>query len=708
VGNFADASRAATGHEPPSWLSAVARDGLPEFLRVPAGQPRHWLILAWLWRRCLSAPGTPAPDNSKRPPRRLIWALPQGAVAEPVAADVRDWLARLELDGAVGLHVAMGGWSLTEGPQWREDMHRPAIIIGTAEVLASKALNRGLGSGRNTWPIEFALVTNGAHWVVHDAARSEQAVTTLREVEAATRAYGTAEPFALTALAPPEQALPVYPRLRGTERAALRVLGVQESAAALVGSVASAALAATPVLVATSGPSATDNRDAPAGAVSRGAQAPPTGTSAQVAAHGQDAPWSALATGGWWAGASTAAAVGPLASTEPVRLLRPTEFLGFFDTSDEDGTARDSGEAVPFVSDGAELDVAVAWATWAPGPDGGPDPDVRWPAAEHRCPVPRSAIPALARARPVWRRGSDGWERLPGEAEPDLRPFELLLVNAADGGYDPELGFDPASGAPVPGCPRLLTPDELAALVAALPATPAGPEAAEAAEEPRRRPWQTLDQHSEQVRDQARALLAVLDPAVRAEDQASAVVAGYLHDVGKGHPTWQDALCALAPEEDQAMVAAGRPWAKSGHGASGRLEFAGGVSFRHELASLLLINGPRRDLLAAAPDPDLCRYLVLAHHGRLRTHVADPEPPIPGELFGLADGAVSDVPPALGRPASTLTAQVRPFAVAAGGSPWSRTARALAGRLGPFRLAYLEAVVRIADWRASGGRELPG
>jgi CRISPR-associated endonuclease/helicase Cas3 len=31
----------------------------------------------------------------------------------------------------------------------------------------------------------------------------------------------------------------------------------------------------------------------------------------------------------------------------------------------------------------------------------------------------------------------------------------------------------------------------------------------------------------------------------------------------------------------------------------------------------------------------------------------------------------------------------------------------LRDRYGPFVLAYLETLVRVADWRASGGRELP-
>ena len=188
-------------------------------------------------------------------------------------------------------------------------------------------------------------------------------------------------------------------------------------------------------------------------------------------------------------------------------------------------------------------------------------------------------------------------------------------MNAADGGYDAETGFVPGARAPVANSPELLTQDEAAARAAAeLAALEAGEGAdaaagtwqssngpIELARELAPRRWQSLDEHSEQTRQQAAALLAVLAPDIPEGAAAAAVVAAYLHDAGKAHPIWQDALCALADDGERDEIAAGRPWAKSGTTAkAGRLEFASGPGFRHELASLVLLDGP---LAACWPRP---------------------------------------------------------------------------------------------------------
>jgi len=117
----------------------------------------------------------------------------------------------------------------------------------------------------------------------------------------------------------------------------------------------------------------------------------------------------------------------------------------------------------------------------------------------------------------------------------------------------------------------------------------------------------------------------------------------------------------------------------------------------------MLLDGPLHGLLAASPDPDLTRYLVLAHHGQLRIRVPDP---VGMNILGLEQGATSDIPSVLGEPPTTLTVDLGQFRPD-GKRSWTGTTLALVDKYGPFALAYLETVVRMADWRASGGRELP-
>jgi CRISPR-associated endonuclease/helicase Cas3 len=783
----------ATGHLPQEYQARIAANGLPAAIQVPAGSGRTGLILAWLWRRLYG----PAPVRAGTA-RRLIWALPRGSLLEPVAAEIREWLASLELTEQVALHVVTGPRGENVG-DWREDMHLPAVVVGTADMLVSKALNRGYGLSRTMFPIDFALTVNGAHWVIDEARLCPQSTTTLRQLADFAGKRGTAEPFGLTLLSAMPEPGPAFRRLaaepgdysaiaasalerhtRGTRT--LVVLNTVDAAQQVYRQLSGGPVGVTLLhsrfraIERGEGLSAVAGKAADLIVVATQVVEAGIGDLGAALLITEAAPWASLVlrarhrdrTGGpgevLWGPPPVALPYAQedihAVATELVRLdgkrltgdelaardafirssrdgdnravIQPSDLVALFDTTAF--LSDDDTDIAPYVRDTEDLDVEVAWATWTPGEDGAPDPEVRHPAPEYRCRVPIGDAVEFAKHRTVWRfdHATDRWIPVSQQALSRPRPEELLLVNAANGGYDPGIGFAPGMREPVADSPELLTPEEAERAAAVKAAELAAREAggldtavAAAPIDIAPRRWQSLDEHSEQVRDQAAALLAALAPNIPPTAAAAAVVAGYLHDVGKAHSTWQDALCALADDDDQDEISAGRPWAKSGTTSkSGRLEFAGGPGFRHELASLMILDGPLLGLLAASPDPDLTRFLVLAHHGRLRVQVNDRErvvsaalpdgpatlPPsreaLGRRILGLEQGVMSGIPPLLGQPATTLTVDLVQF-FPDGARSWTRTALALVDKYGPFTLAYLEAVVRMADWRASGGRELP-
>ena len=726
-----------------------------------------------------------------------MYALPQRSLVEQVAGEAARWLENLGLSGEGALHVVMGGAGESQR-QWRLDMHKPAIVVGTVDSLVSKALNRGYGIGRAAYPIDFALTTNGAHWVIDEIQLCPESTTTLRQVAAFTRKYPTAEPFGLTCMSAtiPKRLLEtvdnpavgdvveILPEERTGElklrldakRAVRRLAAGPGDYKAIAAAARDRHRAGELTLVVLNTVEAARQvfrhlKDAPAEctllhsrfrAVEREqlmnvVTARPDNrivVATQVIEAGIDlnasvliteaAPWPSLVqragrcnrTGRvrdaelWWVAPHKSqpyeqpdidAAIAALnhlegmavngedllgrdvaVLEEQVAVLRRSDFLGLFDTAPD--LSGNDIDIAPYVRDADDLDAQLAWVTWTPeGEDGRPPADAKSPPAGYRCRVPVGQVNAFAKDAEVWRLDPllGRWAKVrPQLPQSRARPGEVLVAAAAVGGYDPVTGFDPGVRQPVPGCPSLDTKAEPAeAIEDRYAADPASVQ---------QRDWTGLDQHSHDVRQQAGALFRTLCPVLPDGAAQSAVTAAYLHDAGKAHQTWQDALCNLASPAETDRITAGRPWAKSG--GDGRLRFDGGAGFRHELASLLIVDGPLRDLLSEAPDRDLARYLVLAHHGKLRIQVRDPadlavtEAAEESKILGLQHGASADVPPVLGQPAARFTVDLDQFTLG-GDRSWTRTALGLRDRYGPFVVAYLETVVRIADWRASAGME---
>ncbi len=175
--------------------------------------------------------------------------------------------------------------------------------------------------------------------------------------------------------------------------------------------------------------------------------------------------------------------------------------------------------------------------------------------------------------------------------------------------------------------------------------------------------------------------------------------AGRWHDVGKIHPVFDRTMhaCDLAP--------AGY-LAKSPCNARHGRKF-----FRHELASMLAWLAQHD----GEPDADLIAYLVLAHHGKVRMSLrAMPTETADKGVRRFARGVwEGDRLPALdfdGERTDDIGLKLALMEIGLGeqGPSWAERGLKLLHEHGPFRLAWLETLVRLADWRASRAEQLAG
>ena len=156
--------RLALGEDrhPDEWQLALTSDAWPRILIAPTGSGKTAAVtLGWAAHRLHN------PDST---PRRLVWCLPMRTLVEQTAREVQEWFGKLsaEMDGEGRLprhedvHVLMGG---VDADGWLKNPERPAVLVGTQDMLLSRALMRGYASSRAIWPMEFALLHEDAQWV---------------------------------------------------------------------------------------------------------------------------------------------------------------------------------------------------------------------------------------------------------------------------------------------------------------------------------------------------------------------------------------------------------------------------------------------------------------------------------------------------------------------------------------------------------------
>ena len=132
-----------TEHSPFPYQTRLGTQHWPDLLDVPTGLGKTAaVVVAWLWRRRnADSEGT----------RRLVYCLPMRTLVRQTAAMARQWCDRAapllgERQAAVPrVHVLLGG---EVDAAWETEPERPAVLVGTQDMLLSRALNRGYAMSR--------------------------------------------------------------------------------------------------------------------------------------------------------------------------------------------------------------------------------------------------------------------------------------------------------------------------------------------------------------------------------------------------------------------------------------------------------------------------------------------------------------------------------------------------------------------------------
>ncbi|HVC96111.1 MAG TPA: CRISPR-associated endonuclease Cas3'', partial [Pirellulales bacterium] len=399
----------------------------------------------------------------------------------------------------------------------------------------------------------------------------------------------------------------------------------------------------------------------------------------------------------------------------PLHVLRRKDLIDLFDTTPD--LAGNDIDISRFLRDGDDHDVQVFWRDVAEtvSPD---DIDEKPGRREELCPVGVGNFREfITKANnQVWRWDflDERWRRATYDM---VFPGQVFLVSSSAGGYSMELGWTgDADDAPVTPLASETIKEERSTESEALSQT--------------RGCWQSIAEHTDEVCGE---LERVLDELGGEAPRAAVTIAARWHDWGKAHPSFEAKLRHTARMSGPGRAIrqrAGQFIAKAPSHAWLRPHELGTVidseadqrrrHFRHELASALAVLQLPSECI---PDAlrDLVAYLVAAHHGKVRLSIrslpGEQRPPsINGEPPRFARGVwEGDTLPRTDLGGGIWTSEIKlklePMVLgcgADGSRSWAARMLSLRDSFGLFRLAFLESLLRAADWRASGNADRRG
>ncbi len=182
-----------TGHSPYLWQSeifnAVLENRIPAALALPTGSGKTSLIPIWLLALLQQQM-----SGRVALPRRLVWVINRRAVVDQATeiaehmsdkfakpSELRTVLDSMSVTGGLGVSTLRGEHEDNE--EWNEDPSRPAIIVGTVDMVGSRLLLGGYGLSARQRAQDAGLLCNDVLLINDEAQLSPAFAVLIRGIE---------------------------------------------------------------------------------------------------------------------------------------------------------------------------------------------------------------------------------------------------------------------------------------------------------------------------------------------------------------------------------------------------------------------------------------------------------------------------------------------------------------------------------------------
>jgi CRISPR-associated endonuclease/helicase Cas3 len=208
------------GFKPMRWQQRLyeehfVKGALPSAVSVPTGLGKTAVMAVWM-----VALAQQMKSGQISLPRRLVYVVDRRAVVDQATQFAEELRANLQKSGAEKLREALGlgedeilpistlRGQFVDNRDWLADPSRPAVIVGTVDMIGSRLLFEGYGVSRKMRPYHAGLLGADALVLLDEAHLVPPFEALLAEIAENVKRYG-AKDDALNALVPRFQLLPL-------------------------------------------------------------------------------------------------------------------------------------------------------------------------------------------------------------------------------------------------------------------------------------------------------------------------------------------------------------------------------------------------------------------------------------------------------------------------------------------------------------------